>query len=117
MSLTEHGSVGKIHLITRLVQLLHAFENMFHSLHGRRQLPEPMKKQWLCVSCLGQIELDTHGRCSTCGSDAVDRIERGAFVMNQQAHPPTHSSYNSLKRYFRLSRVFSGMTASLFQTP
>jgi len=33
-----------------------------------------MRKQWLCVSCLEQIALDSHGRCSTCGSDAVDRI-------------------------------------------
>ena len=27
-----------------------------------------MKKQWWCVSCLAQIALDIHGRCSTCGS-------------------------------------------------
>jgi hypothetical protein len=38
-----------------------------------------MKKQWWCVSCLAEIELDNHGRCSACGSDAVDRIERGIF--------------------------------------
>jgi hypothetical protein len=41
-----------------------------------------MEKQWWCVSCLAEIELDTHGRCDACGSDAVDRIERGAFAMN-----------------------------------
>jgi hypothetical protein len=41
-----------------------------------------MKTQWWCVSCLTQIELDHHGRCSNCGSDAVDRIEHGAFAMN-----------------------------------
>jgi Zn finger protein HypA/HybF involved in hydrogenase expression len=41
-----------------------------------------MKTQWWCVSCLTQIQLDSHGRCSNCGSDAVDRIEHGAFAMN-----------------------------------
>ncbi len=41
-----------------------------------------MEKQWWCVNCLTPIELDIHGRCSTCGSDAVDRIERGAFLRN-----------------------------------
>jgi hypothetical protein len=43
-----------------------------------------MKKQWFCVSCVTQIELDTHGRCSTCGSDAVERVEQGAIQMIQQ---------------------------------
>src|SRR5260221_5078100 len=90
---------------------------MFHLLYGRGRLVEPKKKPWLCVSCLAQIELDTHGRCSTCGSDAVDRIERGAFLKNQQEQTPAHSSHHTLKSYLRLSRVFSRMTASLFQTP
>jgi hypothetical protein len=44
-----------------------------------------MKKQWCCVSCLTEIELDTHGRCGSCGSDAVDRIGRGHFLMT--VHP------------------------------
>ena len=44
-----------------------------------------MKKQWCCVSCLAEMELDTHGRCSACGSDAVARIGRGAFVMTELA--------------------------------
>jgi len=43
-----------------------------------------MKKQWFCVSCVSEIELDTHGRCSTCGSDAVERIAQRAMVMIQQ---------------------------------
>ena len=46
------------------------------------RIGEAMEKQWWCVSCLAEIELDTHGRCGACGSDAVDRIERGAFTMN-----------------------------------
>jgi len=40
-----------------------------------------MKKQWCCVSCLTEIELDTHGRCGSCGSDAVDRVGGGSFLM------------------------------------
>jgi len=37
-----------------------------------------MGKRWWCASCFTQMELDVHGRCSTCGSDAVDRIARSA---------------------------------------
>jgi hypothetical protein len=33
-----------------------------------------MEKRWWCASCFTQIDLDRHGRCSVCGSDAVDRI-------------------------------------------
>lgn len=47
-----------------------------------------MEKQWWCVSCLAEIELDNHGRCGACGSDAVDRIERGAFAMNVSPESP-----------------------------
>ncbi len=32
--------------------------------------------QWWCASCLAQIALDNHGRCSACGSDAVDRVAK-----------------------------------------
>jgi hypothetical protein len=55
-------------------------------VQGLGKLGELMEKQWVCVSCISQIELDTHGRCSTCGSDAVDRVENGAFLMIQQEH-------------------------------
>ena len=41
-----------------------------------------MNTQWWCVSCLTQIQLDSHGRCSSCGSDAVDRIEHVAIALN-----------------------------------
>jgi len=42
-----------------------------------------MEKQWWCVSCLAEIELDTHGRCSACGSNAVDRIGHGARCISK----------------------------------
>lgn len=48
--------------------------SMFRLLHGRQKPVAAIQKQWLCVSCLEQIALDSHGRCSNCGSDAVDRI-------------------------------------------
>lgn len=57
-----------------MAQPLLPFNNMFGHPSGAKYSREPMEKQWWCVSCLTQIALDTHGRCSTCGSDAVDRI-------------------------------------------
>ncbi len=41
-----------------------------------------MKEEWWCGNCWRPIELDLHGRCSACGSDAVDRIELRAFGTN-----------------------------------
>jgi hypothetical protein len=54
---------------------------MFAHLNGRSGT---MNKNWFCVSCLSQISLDVHGRCSTCGSDAVERISVGAYEKIQQ---------------------------------
>ena len=71
------------------------FRGRVPTAQRRRQSGEPMEKQWFCVSCISQIELDTHGRCSTCGSDAVERITRGAFLMIQQedarGYPSSHN--------------------------
>ena len=41
-----------------------------------------MNRQWWCANCRAPMELDTHGRCGTCGSDAVDGIERSGFRIN-----------------------------------
>jgi rRNA maturation endonuclease Nob1 len=37
-----------------------------------------MKRQytWWCVSCRGLTELNKHGYCARCGSDAVDIVYR-----------------------------------------
>ncbi len=35
-----------------------------------------MLKQWWCADCRTPAELDRHGRCGTCGSDAVASMER-----------------------------------------
>ena len=50
-----------------------------------------MEKRWWCASCFTQMNLDIHGRCSTCGSDAVDRIVRDASRMNAQEQTPRPS--------------------------
>jgi hypothetical protein len=57
-------------------------------LKGQGQPGEPMEKQWFCVSCISQIDLDIHGRCSTCGSDAVERMAKGATLMIQKEQTP-----------------------------
>jgi rRNA maturation endonuclease Nob1 len=36
---------------------------------------QAMRKHWWCANCLIQIELDVHGRCKICGSNAVDRMQ------------------------------------------
>jgi hypothetical protein len=56
-----------------------------------------MEKQGYCVSCLAEIELDTHGRCSACGSDAVDRIGRVAFLATRPADAASVTTARSMK--------------------
>jgi hypothetical protein len=46
-----------------------------------------MNKEWLCVNCLRETELDIHGRCRNCGSDAVDMIERRFPLADGQSAP------------------------------
>lgn len=48
-----------------------------------------MEKRWWCVSCLEQVTLDKHGRCDTCGSDAVARISPvlSFLTTNEAARP------------------------------
>jgi hypothetical protein len=43
-----------------------------------------MRKQWWCANCLIQIELDIHGRCKICGSNAVDRMQRNPEQMKPE---------------------------------
>ena len=35
-----------------------------------------MNERWWCLDCRTIVELDTHGRCSACSSNAVDSMER-----------------------------------------
>ncbi len=37
-----------------------------------------MTNPWWCIDCRTPVELDRHGRCHNCGSDAVDLMERPA---------------------------------------
>src|SRR5712692_8926519 len=47
-----------------------------------RSEAQPMKEQWWCTNCGVSVDLDTHGRCSACGSDAVDSVERRGLPIN-----------------------------------
>ncbi len=75
------------------------FQIMFGSLNSRQKSVEPViKKQWLCISCLEPVALDAHGRCSTCGSDAVDRIinleTSTRHTHGFDTRPPIHSNHS-----------------------
>jgi hypothetical protein len=35
-----------------------------------------MESKWWCVDCRTPVDLDRHGRCGSCGSDAVDSMHR-----------------------------------------
>jgi len=56
-----------------------------------------MKRKWWCASCLAQIDLDSHGRCSSCGSDAVDLIRAHAMEL-EPIQPPRTSRLDFLFR-------------------
>ena len=44
-----------------------------------------MQNEWWCMTCVALTKLNAHGRCDTCGSDAVDRANRSAPDMLPQA--------------------------------
>jgi Zn finger protein HypA/HybF involved in hydrogenase expression len=33
-------------------------------------------ERWWCMDCLAPVELDKHGRCASCDSEAVDLMDR-----------------------------------------
>jgi len=35
-----------------------------------------VNRNWWCADCRVPTDLDQHGRCGTCGSDAVDMMSR-----------------------------------------
>lgn len=57
-----------------------------------------MNKQWLCVNCLTQIDLDIHGRCTACGSDAVGWRGSSFIVVDEQGAPsPATNSMEAME--------------------
>jgi len=34
------------------------------------------RKHWWCANCMEIVELNMHGRCRACGSDAVDKLKQ-----------------------------------------
>ena len=46
-----------------------------------------MKRKWWCANCLAPIELDRHGRCNACGSDAVGLMKRSELPRTHLTPP------------------------------
>jgi ABC-type ATPase with predicted acetyltransferase domain len=44
--------------------------------HFRR---EAIMERWWCVDCRASVELNMHGRCASCDSEAVDSMERAGL--------------------------------------
>ena len=40
---------------------------------------------WWCLDCRTRVELNRHGRCQCCDSDAVDTMERTAMYTTASA--------------------------------
>jgi len=54
-----------------------------------------MRAPWWCLDCDQKVELDRHGRCATCCSEAVVMMERsgkqakpGAAPLASRTEPP-----------------------------
>ncbi len=45
-----------------------------------------MNERWWCLDCRMIVALDIHGRCSTCGSNALDSAERPGLLT--RPNPP-----------------------------
>jgi hypothetical protein len=56
-----------------------------------------MKNPWWCADCRASIELDRHGRCDTCGSDAVDLMERPTIYRSSK--PSSAISFGEMPQY------------------
>jgi hypothetical protein len=50
--------------------------------------------RWYCMDCKSEVELDKHGRCGCCESEAVDSMEsRGGLTgLISVAHTETHGA-------------------------
>jgi hypothetical protein len=51
-----------------------------------------MNELWLCLDCLNLSSLDTHGRCSRCGSNAVVDNNERAFIAEQELNALTQEA-------------------------
>jgi Zn finger protein HypA/HybF involved in hydrogenase expression len=40
---------------------------------------------WWCMDCQSPVELDTHGRCGSCESEAIDTIGLKKDLMSETA--------------------------------
>ncbi len=50
--------------------------------------------RWYCMDCKSEVELDRHGRCGSCESEAVDSMEQrgGLTGVISMAQPEASAS-------------------------
>jgi len=60
-----------------------------------------VERHWWCVDCRVPTDLDRHGRCGSCGSDAVDMMIRPNPMGKELRPAPT--VFERLPQYTRTS--------------
>jgi len=60
-----------------------------------------VERHWWCVDCRVPTDLDRHGRCGSCGSDAVDMMIRPNPMGKELRPAPT--AFERLPQYNRAS--------------
>src|SRR6478672_6424349 len=78
---------------------------------------------WFCLDCLQRGEIDKHGRCGTCGSNAVAESEGRGNAENQKYERPQNEKWDAdnpavdmPRKGLRLLRKASG-ARRLFSPP
>jgi hypothetical protein len=56
---------------------------------------------WLCVNCEAIVQLDQHGRCSVCNSDAVVRRALGHLALVARLWPEELKQIEELEQLWR----------------
>jgi Zn finger protein HypA/HybF involved in hydrogenase expression len=54
---------------------------------------------WWCMDCLAEVELDTHGRCGSCESEAVDSVDERAGLIRPVSLVQTNATNVYSYRY------------------
>ncbi|MFZ0638596.1 MAG: hypothetical protein WA020_16400 [Candidatus Acidiferrales bacterium] len=62
-----------------------------------------VNRNWWCVDCRVPTDLDRHGRCGTCGSDAVDMMSRPNQLGTVTAMQPGSIVLDDLSQYVRVA--------------
>jgi hypothetical protein len=54
-----------------------------------------MMSHWWCMDCLADVDLNKHGRCGCCDSEAVDPVDQRGGVPAQAAMAEASASNSS----------------------